>query len=150
MRNALCCCTARNLNYTAEVSLQNDVGNIRRIENLAGSQINQKIQQFSADLEKAKSDLSEAKANAAKPFERADELRKMQERLEVVNAELSEKKSGNSDDEPVPVSDIPPETVSVTVAVPAMAMADKPNLKPKSENISEKSPENNFKKFKGR
>ena len=139
-----------NLNYTAEVSLQNDVGNIRRIENLAGSQINQKIQQFSADLEKAKSDLSEAKANAAKPFERADELRKMQERLEVVNAELSEKKSGNSDDEPVPVSDIPPETVSVTVAVPAMAMADKPNLKPKSENISEKSPENNFKKFKGR
>ena len=74
----------------------------------------------------------------------------MQERLEVVNAELSEKKSGNPDDEPVPVSDIPPETVSVTVAVPAMAMADKPNLKPKSENISEKSPENNFKKFKGR
>ena len=139
-----------NLNYTAEVSLQNDVGNIRRIENLAGSQINQKIQQFSADLEKAKSDLSEAKANAAKPFERADELRKMQERLEVVNAELSEKKSGNSDDEPVPVSDIPPETVSVTVAVPAMAMADKPNLKPKSENNSERSPENNFKKFKGR
>ena len=138
-----------NLNYTAEVSLQNDVGNIRRIENLAGSQINQKIQQFSADLEKAKSDLSEAKANAAKPFERADELRKMQERLEVVNAELSEKKSGNSDDEPVPVSDIPPETVSVTVAVPAMAMADKPNLKPKSENISERH-QNVFCKSKSR
>ena len=36
------------LNYTCEVSLGNDVGNVRRIENLAENQINQKIQQLSA------------------------------------------------------------------------------------------------------
>ncbi len=141
-----------NLKYTCEVSLKNEVGNMRRIENLAGSQINQKIRQLSASLDKAKNDLAEAKANAVKPFERAAELKKMQKRLDVVNAELSEKKvdiSGD-DDEPIPVSDIPPETVSVTVAMPAMAMRDTPNVKPKPENISEKSPVNNFKKYKGR
>ncbi len=141
-----------NLKYTCEVSLKNEVGNMRRIENLAGSQINQKIRQLSASLDKAKNDLAEAKANAVKPFERAAELEKMQKRLDVVNAELSEKKvdiSGD-DDEPIPVSDIPPETVSVTVAMPAMAMRDTPNVKPKPENISEKSPVNNFKKYKGR
>ncbi len=140
-----------NLKYTCEVSLKNELGNIRRIENLASSQINQKIQQLSASLDKAKNDLAEAKANAVKPFERAEELEKMQKRLEVVNAELSDKKIDISDDdEPVPVSDIPPEAVSVTVAMPTMTMADSPKLKPKSENISEKSPVNNFKKYKGR
>ena len=133
-----------NLKYTCEVSLKNEVGNMRRIENLAGSQINQKIQQLSASLDKAKNDLAEAKANAVKPFERAAELEKMQKRLEVVNAELSEKKvdiSGD-DDEPIPVSDVPDDNepakaMSVTVSIPAMAMADTPNLKPKAENISE-------------
>lgn len=50
------------------------MGNVRRIENLAGIQINQKIQQLSANLDKAKSDLEEAKANVAKPFGRAEEL----------------------------------------------------------------------------
>ena len=117
---------------------------MRRIENLAGSQINQKIQQLSASLDKAKNDLSEAKANAVKPFERAAELEKMQKRLEVVNAELSEKKVDMSgdDDEPIPVSDVPDDNepakaMSVTVSIPAMAMADTPNVKPKAENISE-------------
>ncbi|UKI16679.1 MAG: hypothetical protein L6V87_01985 [Ruminococcus sp.] len=43
-----------NLKYTSEVSLGNNVGNVRRIENLAGIQINQKIQQLSANLDKAK------------------------------------------------------------------------------------------------
>lgn len=88
------------LNYTCEVSLGNDVGNIRRIENLAGNQINQKIQQLSANLDKAKNDLEEAKANMAKPFERAEELAQMQARLEFVNAELSKKQV---DDEPIVV-----------------------------------------------
>lgn len=140
-----------NLKYTCEVSLKNEVGNMRRIENLAGSQINQKIQQLSASLDKAKNDLAEAKANAVKPFERAAELEKMQKRLEVVNAELSEKKVDMSgdDDEPIPVSDIPPETVSVTVAMPAMAMRDTPNLKLKPENISEQR-QNIFRKNKSR
>ncbi len=86
------------LNYTCEVSLGNDVGNVCRIENLAGNQINQKIQQLSANLDKAKNDLEQAKANMVKPFERADELVQMQARLEFVNAELSKKQV---DDEPI-------------------------------------------------
>ena len=86
------------LNYTCEVSLGNDVGNVRRIENLAGNQINQKIQQLSASLDKAKNDLEEAKASMAKPFERAEELANMQARLEFVNAELSKTQV---DDEPI-------------------------------------------------
>lgn len=145
-----------NLKYTCEVSLKNEVGNMRRIENLAGSQINQKIQQLSASLDKAKNDLVEAKANAVKPFERAAELEKMQKRLDVVNAKLSEKNidmSGN-DEEPIPVSDVPDENepakaMSVTVSIPAMAMADTPNVKPKAENISEQR-QNIFRKNKSR
>lgn len=132
-----------NLKYTCEVSLKNEIGNIRRIENLAGVQINQKIQQLSANLDKAKNDLEEAKANVSKPFERAGELQEMQKRLEVVNAELSENKIGISDDEePVPVSDIPPDTVSVTVAMPTMAMADTANFKPTIDNTPALSPVN--------
>lgn len=94
------------LNYTCEVSLGNDVGNVRRIENLAGNQINQKIQQLSANLDKAKNDLEEAKTGMSKPFERAEELEQMQKRLEYVNAELSKKQV---DDDPIPVSDTPKE-----------------------------------------
>ena len=144
-----------NLKYICEISLKNEVGNMRRIENLAGSQINQKIQQLSASLDKAKNDLAEAKENAVKPFERAAELEKMQKRLEVVNAELSDKKIDVSDDdEPIPVSDIPDENepakaMSVTVSIPAMAMADTPKLNPKVENISEQR-QNIFRKNKSR
>lgn len=126
-----------NLKYTSEVSLGNNVGNVRRIENLAGIQINQKIQQFSASLDKAKNDLEEAKSNISKPFERAEELKKMTDRLEVVNAELSVNHI-NDDDEPVPVSDVPsedktikPTSVVVTMPVPAVntvPMMDKPPL----------------------
>ncbi len=116
-----------NLKYTSEVSLGNNVGNVRRIENLAGIQINQKIQQLSANLDKAKSDLEEAKANVAKPFGRAEELALMQKRLDFVNSELSK---NQSDDEPVPVSDTPVtnnpiEVASVMIAVPQVETADK-------------------------
>lgn len=131
-----------NLKYTSEVSLGNNVGNVRRIENLAGIQINQKIQQLSANLDKAKSDLEEAKANVAKPFERSAELAEKLKRLEYVNAQLSTDKQ---DDEPVPVSDIPTENepvqaASVVVAMPVSAYtADKVNLKPQTPSV----PQNN-------
>ena len=131
-----------NLKYTSEVSLGNNVGNVRRIENLAGIQINQKIQQLSANLDKAKSDLEEAKANVAKPFERSTELAEKLKRLEYVNAQLSTDKQ---DDEPVPVSDIPTENepvqaVSVVVAMPVSAYtADKVNPKPQTPSV----PQNN-------
>ena len=131
-----------NLKYTSEVSLGNNVGNVRRIENLAGIQINQKIQQLSANLDKAKSDLEEAKANVAKPFERSTELAEKLKRLEYVNAQLSTDKQ---DDEPVPVSDIPTENepvqaASVVVAMPVSAYtADKVNPKPQTPSV----PQNN-------
>lgn len=134
-----------NLNYTSEVSLGNNVGNVRRIENLAGIQINQKIQQFSANLDKAKSDLEEAKANVTKPFGRAEELAEKLKRLEYVNAQLSTDKN---DDEPMPVSDIPTENepvqaASVVVAMPAPAYtADKVNPKPQTPPV----PQNNIPK----
>ena len=118
------------------------MGNVRRIENLAGIQINQKNQQLSANLDKAKSDLEEAKANVAKPFGRADELAEKLKRLEYVNAQLSTDKN---DDEPIPVSDIPTENepvqaASVVVAMPVSAYtADKINPKPQTPPV----PQNN-------
>ena len=123
-----------NLKYTSEVSLGNNVGNVRRIENLAGLQINQKIQQLSANLDKAKSDLEEAKANAVKPFERAAELEEKLKRLEFVNTEVSKTQIY---DEPVPVSDVPTAnesvqsaSVVVTMPVPSAVHADTINPKP--------------------
>lgn len=116
------------------------MGNVRRIENLAGIQINQKIQTLSANLDKAKNDLEEAKANVVKPFERAEELAKMQKRLDFVNSELS---TNQSDDEPVPISDIPSrsdepvQSASVVVAmpVPSAVHADTINPKPQIPHV---------------
>lgn len=111
-------CLHGKLKYTSEMSLGNAVGNVRRIENLASIQINSKIKQFSGDLDKAKQDLEMARINMNKPFERAEELRKMQERLEVVNNALS---MDNPPNETIP-EDISeqPETVrfgNVSVAL---------------------------------
>ena len=126
-------CLQGNLKYYAELSLNNNIGNVRRIENLAGIQINAKIKQFSSDLDKAKQDLEDARAAMTKPFERAQELADMQKRLDYVNEQLSM----NSDDEPVPVSETHdniaaeklPSTIKVgmvSVAVPAAAYSDRP------------------------
>lgn len=133
-----------NLKYTAEVSLGNNLGNVRRIENLAGIQINQKIQQLSANLDKAKSDLEEAKANISKPFERAAELAEKMKRLEYVNAELS--KNQSDDDEIVPVSEDktvdskPVKAASVVVTMSAPVMADGMNPKPFNTPLEERPP----------
>ena len=126
-----------NLNYTCEVSLGNDVGNVRRIENLAGNQINQKIQQLSASLDKAKNDLEEAKTSMAKPFERAEELANMQARLEFVNAELSKTQV---DDEPVIVepSEEPGEE--------DFDIADKINPRPKNIPPQNDEPPHKFRR----
>lgn len=68
------------------------MGNVRRIENLAGIQINQKLCSLEEQLEKANKDLSEAQQNMLKPFEHGQELAEKTKRLEYVNAQLS----GNS------------------------------------------------------
>ncbi len=125
-------CLHGNLKYRAELSLNNPIGNVRRIENLAGIQINARIKQFSGDLDKAKQDLEDARAAMTKPFERAQELADMQKRLDYVNEQLSM----DSPDEPQPVCETQddiaaerlPSTVKVgmvSVAVPAAAYADR-------------------------
>ena len=138
-------CLQGNLKYYAELSLNNNIGNVRRIENLAGIQINAKIKQFSGDLDKAKQDLDDARAAMTKPFERAQELADMQKRLEFVNAQLSM----DSPDEPMPVSETSddvaaeklPSTVKVgmvSVAVPAAAYADRPKPQIRAEPQEDK------------
>ena len=132
--SACAVCLQGNLKYYSELSMNNPVGNVRRIENLAGIQINAKIKQFSGDLDKAKQNLEDARANLQKPFERAQELANMQKRLDYVNQQLSM----DSPDEPVPVSDTPdtiaaeqlPATIKVgRVSVPAN-YAEQPNNQP--------------------
>ncbi|MCM1167351.1 MAG: helicase C-terminal domain-containing protein [Ruminococcus sp.] len=127
------------LNYTCEVSLNNDVGNVRRIENLAGIQINQKIQQLSASLDKAKNDLEEAKANMVKPFERAEELAQMQARLEFVNAELS---TNQPDDEPIIATEIPSDNSRED----EQDIADKINPLPKNIPLQNDEPPHKFRR----
>ena len=80
------------LTYSCDVATDNGVGNVRRIENLAGIQINQKQCSFEEQLERTNKDLSEAQQNMLKPFEHGQELAEKTKRLEYVNAQLS----GNS------------------------------------------------------
>lgn len=80
------------LTYSCDVATDNGVGNVRRIENLAGIQINQKLCSLEEQLEKANKDLSEAQQNMLRPFEHGQELAEKTKRLEYVNAQLS----GNS------------------------------------------------------
>lgn len=80
------------LTYSCDIATDNGVGNVRRIENLAGIQINQKQCSLEEQLEKANKDLSEAQQNMLKPFEHGQELAEKTKRLEYVNTQLS----GNS------------------------------------------------------
>lgn len=80
------------LTYSCDVATDNGVGNVRRIENLAGIQINQKLCSLEEQLEKVNKDFSEAQRNMLKPFEHGQELAEKTKRLEYVNAQLS----GNS------------------------------------------------------
>lgn len=80
------------LTYSCDIATDNGVGNVRRIENLAGIQINQKQCSLEEQLEKANKDFSEAQQNMLKPFEHGQELAEKTKRLEYVNAQLS----GNS------------------------------------------------------
>lgn len=93
------------LNYHCDVSLNNDLGNIRCIENLAEKQISARIDEISTSLEKAKSNMN-------KPFQHADELNQKLKRIQEVNYALSIDK---------PQDDIP-------INYTQQAVADKPNI----------------------
>ncbi|MBR5090278.1 MAG: hypothetical protein IK093_12690 [Ruminiclostridium sp.] len=95
-----------NLKYSTEISSNNPLGNMRRIENLTGIQISQKIKKVTQDLEQARSNLERAKEDLAKPFEHAEELEAKIQRLAVVNLELSKNHAFDDDeDEPIPIID---------------------------------------------
>ena len=83
------------LKYSAEVNLNNDVGNVRRIENLASIQIKEKIKTLSEKIIKDNEDLNEAKKNLNNPFERENELNEKLNRLEKVNNELNDSNSSS-------------------------------------------------------
>jgi hypothetical protein len=100
------------LSYHCEVSLNNDLGNIRRIENLAEKQISARIDEISTSLEKAKNDLQEAKINVNKPFEHAEELTQKLKRIQEVNHALSIDKP--QDDIPIGETKAIADTPSVT------------------------------------
>lgn len=80
------------LTYSCDIATDNGVGNVRRIENLAGIQINQKVSTLEEQLDSASKNLNEAKSNMNKPFEHEQELAEKTKRLEYVNTQLS----GNS------------------------------------------------------
>lgn len=74
------------LKYRSGIEINNDVGNIRRLENIVAGQIEQKLKQLSADLESTKTNLDEAKLNMDNPCLTA--LKKLRSRY------LAEKKKG--------------------------------------------------------
>ena len=120
-----------NLTYTSDVETNNPLGNIKRIENIAGLQINNRISQLSASLDKAKSDLELARANISKPFERAAELEEKLKRVAEVNAKLSI--SSPDDDIPVDdtISSTPPAlkaAENLPVRIPIEAVAERANV----------------------
>lgn len=76
------------LSYTSDVSLNNNIGNIRRIENLASVQIGQRVMQLQNKIESIKENLTAAQEALTVPFEHSDELAKAVERLSEVDHEL--------------------------------------------------------------
>lgn len=76
------------LTYSATVELDNNLGNITRMENLIKSGIDKEISRCENLISRDKSDIAEAQKNLAQPFEFADELQQKAARLEQLNAEL--------------------------------------------------------------
>lgn len=76
------------LSYIADVSLNNNVGNIRRIENLASVQVPQRVKELEKKVENIQDNLAAAKDALNVPFEHADDLVKAVERLAEVNHAL--------------------------------------------------------------
>lgn len=77
------------LSYHADVELDNDLGNIIRIENLKKNGTTQKNSELQNNIKNAKNDLKSATEALKKPFEHETELKEKQARIEVVNHELS-------------------------------------------------------------
>ena len=78
----------KGLTYSTELGLQNDLGNIMRLENVLKFEIDKKILQLEHDISRNEKDLAEAQRTKDAPFEHADELREKSARLAKLDAEL--------------------------------------------------------------
>lgn len=76
------------LTYSAQVELDNNLGNITRMENLLKNGIDKEIARCEERIERDTSDIKTAEETLAMPFEHADELQQKVARLDQLNAEL--------------------------------------------------------------
>lgn len=75
--------------YYGDTSLDTDIGNVIRIENMVNGGLDKKLKKLNEELEFAKENLAEARRNLERPFEHADELAEKSARLEQLNRELN-------------------------------------------------------------
>lgn len=75
--------------YYGDTSLDTDIGNVIRIENMVNGGLEKKLKKLNEELEFAKENLAEARRNLERPFEHADELAEKSARLEQLNRELN-------------------------------------------------------------
>lgn len=78
----------KGLSYSAQLELQNDLGNITRLENILKLGIDRQIDNLKYNLARNEKDLSEAERTKDVPFEFADELAEKSARLAILNVEL--------------------------------------------------------------
>ena len=76
------------LTYSAQVELDNNLGNITRMENLLKNGIDKEIARCEERIERDTADIKTAEETLALPFEHADELQQKVARLDQLNAEL--------------------------------------------------------------
>lgn len=79
----------KNIQHSAELSLDSDMGNITRMENILKLGIDKMINDTEIKLEQLNEDLQEAKQTKDTPFEFAAELEAKAARLEQLNFELN-------------------------------------------------------------
>ena len=80
----------KNPPYFAELSIDGDIGNITRMENVLKLGIDRAINDTNAELENLKRDMQEAKQTKDAPFEFSAELETKSARLEQLNYELNQ------------------------------------------------------------
>lgn len=75
-------------NYEANVELDNNLGNITRMENILKLGIDKAFAECEETISRDKSDIAQAEKTLTQPFELAEELAEKSARLEQLNAEL--------------------------------------------------------------
>lgn len=75
-------------NYEANVELDNNLGNITRMENILKLGIDKAFAECEETISRDKSDIAQADKTLTQPFELAEELAEKSARLEQLNAEL--------------------------------------------------------------